>query len=349
MIFMGINLLLSFVMPTRNRGDKLRPVLNAAAEVFGKMPDIEFIVVDNGSADVTAKIVGDLIQNFRNFSYIYEPVPGLLAGRHAGWNAARGDVIVFLDDDVIVSKNIVAAYCETFSQPDVGLAGGNCFALFESAPPTWLSLLWELNANGQRFLPELSILEFPDKNPICHDPYLVWGCNFAVRKTVLEEAEGFHPDGYPFDLIRFRGDGETHVATIAKRNRWKTIFHPDASVHHMVSTDRMTLDYIKKRAFSEGVSNSYSELRRKYLHKHDNEKRIAKYFIHSLSKFEHKQTKVKPDFFLEQEQNFGDFQSFVAFWKSKGREYHQAAFNTDKRLREWVLQKNYLTSSIPEL
>jgi hypothetical protein len=40
----------------------------------------------------------------------------------------------------------------------------------------------------------------------------VYGCNFCIRKDFLSQVGGFHPDGMPRELIRYRGDGETFVS-----------------------------------------------------------------------------------------------------------------------------------------
>ena len=41
------------------------------------------------------------------------------------------------------------------------------------------------------------------------DPCLIWGLNYAIRRQVLFDVGGFHPDNIPKALQRYQGDGET--------------------------------------------------------------------------------------------------------------------------------------------
>jgi hypothetical protein len=110
----------------------------------------------------------------------------------------------------------------------------------------------------------LSVLDFGDKI-IEIDPGYVWGCNYSIRKNILLKAKGFHPDGFPQEMIKYRGDGETYVSDYIRQNNYKTIYNPKASVYHFVPKSRMTIDYFCKRAFNQGISDSYTEIRKKYI------------------------------------------------------------------------------------
>ena len=109
-------------------------------------------------------------------------------------------------------------------------------------------------------MPPLSILELSGGvRPF--SPLRVWGCNFSVRRDVLLAAGGFHPDGMPAELIRFRGDGETHVSRHVAAAGLTCLYHPGASVHHKVTPERMTFAYFRQRGYNQGISDSYAALR----------------------------------------------------------------------------------------
>jgi hypothetical protein len=93
------------------------------------------------------------------------------------------------------------------------------------------------------------------------DPHWVWGCNFAIRRGVLETARGFHPDGFPKERLRLRGDGETAVSEWIRRHRLRTRFHAGASVDHRVPQERMTPDYFARRSHAQGISDSFTDAR----------------------------------------------------------------------------------------
>ena len=85
--------------------------------------------------------------------------------------------------------------------------------------------MWQPNVKGDRVLSTLSLIDLGD-DPKEIDPKLVFGCNFSIRRRVLSEAQGFHPDGMPEQLIRYRGDGETYVANFIAAKGYKAQYVP---------------------------------------------------------------------------------------------------------------------------
>lgn len=218
------------------------------------------LVIDNGSTDDTheiAKHFGPSLQ----ITYKRTLVPGLHVGRHEGLRLARSDVLMFVDDDIQADPAWLEAVVNSFSEPTVALVGGNNRPFFEDSPPDWLRRWWDQPTYRGRALGHLSILDFGEG---CFDidPTFIWGCNFSIRREVLEKAGGFHPDAFPPELLRYRGDGETHVSEFVRRSGLRAVFNSAASVQHFVPNERMTKQYFKRRAFAQGISDSYSAIRR---------------------------------------------------------------------------------------
>ena len=92
---------MTVVISTRNRTTSLRQAL--ASVLACDYADFEVVVVDNASDDdSTVQYVKDLAD--RRVRVVAEPVPGLAVARNAGVLAARGDVVAFTDDDVVVDS-----------------------------------------------------------------------------------------------------------------------------------------------------------------------------------------------------------------------------------------------------
>ncbi|WP_296041626.1 glycosyltransferase family 2 protein [uncultured Agrobacterium sp.] len=334
---------ISIIIPTRNRADVLSGTLSNISPLLLNDSRCELIIVDNGSSDATPVVAAQFVENHPRANHVIEKKPGLLAGRHAGWRAATGDVLVFLDDDVHVGDNFLNAYREIFSNSSAVLAGGSNLPKFEAAPPLWLQTLWEPDQSGLRVISELSILDVPFLAPAEMSPYYVFGCNFAVRQDLLRDAGGFHPDGYPADLIRYRGDGETHIANYVASNRLVTMFHPDASVFHLVPRSRMTLEYFKRRCFSEGVSYSFSRLREKFRHGGGN----FKYYYKRLrNKLRFSNSGIR-DLFSDVGPEFTTIDELRKTFVRRGRDFHEFEFYNSGELRKWVLQPNYINKDSP--
>ena len=101
---------ISIVIPTRNRWEILAQCLQALPAGARAVEPPEVIVVDDSSNDETSSVVS----SFRTATgwqvrYLRQEWPrGANAARNAGLDVARGEVIVFLDDDALVTEGWLA-------------------------------------------------------------------------------------------------------------------------------------------------------------------------------------------------------------------------------------------------
>jgi glycosyltransferase involved in cell wall biosynthesis len=255
------NNFISVIIPTRNRSLLLEKVLKSLLGQTLSSDEFEVMVIDNGSTDTTRDVVEAAIPLLPNLRYVYEPHPGLHAGRHRGFQEAQGDILIYADDDIEAFPTWLTTIKTCFMKQDVAMVGGKNLPKFETPPPDWLLSMWEPNTSGERVLGYLSILDLGDA-PKAISPYFIFGCNFAIRRSVLEAAGGFHPDGMPQELIRYRGDGESYVSHYVQTKGYQAFYHPQASVYHWVSASRMTSEYFCRRAYNQGISDSYTHLRK---------------------------------------------------------------------------------------
>jgi len=326
---------ISVVLPTRDRAALLADCLMSLTRQTIPADAFEVLVVDNGSTDDTLHVV-------RNFSSclalrcVAAPEPGLHIGRHAGMREARTDLLVFGDDDIVADPGWLASIDAAFRDAAVVLVGGNNHPLFEVPPPAWLLRWWERPVSGGRALGQLSILDLGE-GEFDIDPRMVWGCNFSVRRAVLEQVGGFHPDGVPHDRLRYRGDGETAVSEAIHRRGLRARFHSGASVKHRVSATRMTVSYFEKRSHAQGVSDSYSDLRR-----HGGRCPLR---VRLLRRLGAHAAALKA--MIGAGEDDGGRALRQVRWRClsgylAGYAYHQREVARDLALRDWVLKENYL-------
>ncbi|MDI6704589.1 MAG: glycosyltransferase [bacterium] len=253
---------LSVIIPTFNRAHYLRKTVES---ILGQSLDknrYEIIVIDNGSTDDTRVVIDELNKiNSSYIRYFYESRPGLHVGRHKGAKEARGEILVYCDDDIIAEKTWLEGIYESFQDPKVVLVGGKNLPKWEGEIPAWISLFRSENEYGWTIC-YLSLLDFGDVTKEI-PAYYVYGCNFSILKPVLFECGGFHPDSMPQELIRYRGDGETGLSLTIMAKGYKSVYEPKACVYHRVPSERMTIEYFCQRAFNQGVSDSYSAIRKK--------------------------------------------------------------------------------------
>ena len=111
---------LSIVVPTHNRSKALYACLASLSRMNFPVNRFEIIVVDNASTDDTAGVVRHFKESWwGNVTYVYEGRPGPSHARNAGIARARGAIVGFIDDDVIVEPGWAEAIMRAFSADDI--------------------------------------------------------------------------------------------------------------------------------------------------------------------------------------------------------------------------------------
>lgn len=113
----------SVVIPTMHRPEGLRMTIQSVL-AQSRQPD-EIIIVDN-AADGSARCITDNARAVARCPviYVHEPRPGVSNARNAGFAAATGRYIAFLDDDEIASVKWLGALLDTAQSLDVPVVFG---------------------------------------------------------------------------------------------------------------------------------------------------------------------------------------------------------------------------------
>ncbi len=115
--------ILSSIICTYNRAPLLRRILEAFVEDTTIDGAVEILVIDDGSADDTAQVVAD-IRHRLPIRYFFQRNSGLTAAKNHWLFAARGDIVLFLDDDAIPQPGLLARHLHThaiFPDDDVAV------------------------------------------------------------------------------------------------------------------------------------------------------------------------------------------------------------------------------------
>lgn len=195
----------SVVVCAHNAGATLDECLRHACAM--QYPTYEVIVVDDGSTDDTAEIA----RRHPEVRLVQLAHAGLSAARNAGFEAARGDLIAYLDADAYPTPEWLHFLALGLDGSDVGGVGG------PNLPPTSDCLGAQVVARAPGG--PVHVLLGDDRAE--HVP----GCNMAFWKLVLTETGGFDPE-----LIA-AGDDVDMCWKVLDRG-WKIGFHPCAVVWH---------------------------------------------------------------------------------------------------------------------
>lgn len=114
--------LVSVVIVTFNGKEFLQSCLNSV--VKSDYPDLEILLIDNGSSDGSVELIKKLFRNYPCIKLICNKKNlGPAAGRNIGVGAARGKYVAFLDDDTEVDPNwLTEAVNVMESDPSIGAA-----------------------------------------------------------------------------------------------------------------------------------------------------------------------------------------------------------------------------------
>src|SRR5262245_39523936 len=166
---------------TFNRAELLDQTLETLSRI--NVPDDatwEVIVVNNNSTDETPEIVARHLSHLP-LRLIDEPVAGLSAARNRVIREATGELIIFIDDDVMVDCDWLAEYVRAAREwPHAHYFGGTVRAHFAVDPPKWVL------RNSNVLAEPYSLAEHGSQTQAL-DSMKIVGANMAFRSWVLKQ------------------------------------------------------------------------------------------------------------------------------------------------------------------
>ena len=111
-------MLISVVIPTYNRLPILEKCLRAleSQTLHGALDGFEVVVVDDGSTDGTVDWLQRRGEQFPHVRLIQQEHGGPAEGRNRGVHQANGDVIVFIDSDLVVTDSFLASHARALER-----------------------------------------------------------------------------------------------------------------------------------------------------------------------------------------------------------------------------------------
>ena len=228
----------SVVVPTRDRAGYLEVALSSLC-AQGPGGAGEVLVVDDGSADSTAQVA-----RAAGVGYLrLDPPGGLNAARNAGVRATTGELVAFVDDDVWAPPGWSSALAEGAARhPGAEAFGGPIRARLEGPAPRGCG----------REPPPITTL---DLGPEDVEATMVWGSNFAVRRTAFA-AHG------PFDE-RLGGHGDEEEWLMALRAAGgRIVYLAAAGLDHRRAGDDARLRSLARAAYHRGRAARRTDVRR---------------------------------------------------------------------------------------
>jgi glycosyltransferase involved in cell wall biosynthesis len=230
---------LTVVVPTRGRAAYLEVTLDSLRRQRTETAH-EILVVDDGATDATPEVA----ERFGVRLISHGVRRSLNAARNTGLREAAAPLVAFVDDDVLVPPGWVDALVEGAERHSEAEAfGGPIRARFEGHAPRGCG----------REEPPITTLDLGSRDV---EAEMVWGANFAVRRSAVERVGEFDES-----LDRSHGDEEDWLLRLRAAGG-RIVYLADAGLEHRRSAGDSGLGSLARAAYHRGRGARSSDLRR---------------------------------------------------------------------------------------
>jgi cellulose synthase/poly-beta-1,6-N-acetylglucosamine synthase-like glycosyltransferase len=174
---------------------------------------------------------------------------GLSSNRNVGLASAHGEVIAFVDDDVVVDRAWAGEVVRCFEDATVGGVTGPAYPLWLEAEMSWLpeEFHWLVSCS--------SWTDWPDLREVRN----AWGHNMAFARAAIEAAGPFSTS------LGLRGGGgplaedTEYSLRLRSRTGKRIVYNPRALTWHRVHPYRLSGRFVRERSFAMGQSRAMME------------------------------------------------------------------------------------------
>lgn len=198
----------SVIIPTSNGEATIGRCLEALINQTAVQDSYEIIVVDDGSRDRTC----DQVEEYEQVRLFNQEKSGPASARNLGLNQARGEIILFTDDDCEPVEDWIDRMLAPFQREEiVGVKGAYL-------------------TRQQALVPRFVQLEFEDKyDRMARDEYIDFIDTYCAgyRKSILIDNNGFDTT-FPVASTE-----DQELSFRLARQGYKMLFEPRAKVYHL--------------------------------------------------------------------------------------------------------------------
>ena len=275
------NTFVSVIVPTYNRKENLKKCLEALKKIDYPKKSYEAIIINDGGEDGTDEFMKKFIKENKGFKYLKQKNSGPAKARNNGVKNSKGEIIVFIDDDIIVPKNLIEKHLKYYKNKKIGGVGGNQLPKKLSWPDLYYIA---------RYLDEfLKVQKWLDPN----SGKGLATANCSYRAKILKELKGFD-ESFPLAA----GEDIDLSRRVMERG-WTLVKDPTIVTEHLRSETFRSVVKLKFKRMSGAVI--------------DNKRKAKKEKIYKFSRVinQWKNFRIAKKKFLNMEVNLFDFLKFV--------------------------------------
>jgi len=200
---------LTIAIPTYGREHILVETIDTILKEVS--PSNEIILIDQ-TREHTSTVAERLAEwNEKGAIRLLKPLmPNIPAAMNIGLAAARGEIVLFLDDDVVPEPGLIKAHMDAHQKPGVGLVAGRVIQPWQEG----------IDFSGD------TELNFASPNPAFIDHFM--GGNFSIRRDLAIELGGFDEN-----FVSVAYNFEAELAYRLLKSGYRIWFEPRACIHHL--------------------------------------------------------------------------------------------------------------------
>jgi glycosyltransferase involved in cell wall biosynthesis len=174
------------------------------------------------------------------------PCMGQASTMNRGVRESRGEIVCFIDDDAVASRNWLSKLIGAYDADTVAV-GGLIEPIWISGRPSYLpeEFYWMVGATGNYL------------GKSAREVRNLWSGNISYRKSLFSSVGFFREDlGKARDALLQGEDAKFGLKTLKLTGR-SVKYIPEAVVYHKVRGERVKLSSLLKRAFGQGYTKAY--------------------------------------------------------------------------------------------
>lgn len=240
--------MLTAIICTYNRAKYIGNLLESIAVNDLAKSEYEILLVDNNCTDNTREICEAFAEAHKDvqFRYTNEPEQGLSAARNRGIKEAKGDILVYVDDDALVDSWYLRTIAEYMgAHQEISAIGGKILPLYEMEEPKWMSPYTKTLLTAW--------MDFGDEIRPFPRGKFPGGGNSAYRAEVFQKVGLFNTElGRKGDSLM--GAEEKDIYDKMNALGMQYMYVPAMTLHHIIPQRKLEKEYFDKWTYQIGVS-----------------------------------------------------------------------------------------------
>jgi glycosyltransferase involved in cell wall biosynthesis len=219
--------------------------------------DWEIIVVNNNSTDNTVeKATNRYAQTDRSISLriVDEQNPGLSHARNKGFETAKYDFVLMVDDDNWLSENYVETVFNDLSEnPNAAMVGGLGIPELECKEPTWFTKYASCYATGTQSDNGLEPIRVSEE---------LYGAGCALKLSALDQLRQLGFSNILSDRTgsNLMSGGDTELCYAFRLAGFELLYNERISFQHFLPKGRVDWKYLRKLFHGFGMTKTLMDI-----------------------------------------------------------------------------------------